>query len=234
MSEDGHTGSGNCGASKVPQQQQQQQLQSVAKYPSIVALAGRKQVGKNTAAEVLCSKAGFYPYAFADPLKKACALMFDLSPQQLEDQTLKETVDPRWGVSPRKIFQCVGTDLIRDQMGAVMDGLKIRSEDFWTHRFRMWHSERPPGQRTVITDLRFQSEVEVVHELGGIVILIERDTAPMSPFSHTADDDAVQLHQSERMEITPDYVIQNKGDVDALHRAVLSVLRAHRQTQMSM
>ena len=72
----------------------------------IIGLSGYKGSGKDTVADFLCEKYGFIKYGFADPIKEIAKIMFDFS----EDETLKEVVDERWGISPREFYQKFGTE----------------------------------------------------------------------------------------------------------------------------
>ena len=76
----------------------------------LIGVIGLKNSGKDTVGDYLVSQFGFTKYAFAHPVKQVCKTIFSLSDEQLEDRTLKEKKDPRWGISPREMFQRVGTD----------------------------------------------------------------------------------------------------------------------------
>jgi hypothetical protein len=77
----------------------------------VVGLGYKAQVGKDTAADYL---EGRHPgaakkVAFADKLKKITMDLFGLSHEQCYgSKEVKETIDPRYGKSPRQIMQEVG------------------------------------------------------------------------------------------------------------------------------
>ncbi|MCP4395678.1 MAG: hypothetical protein GY804_15630, partial [Alphaproteobacteria bacterium] len=65
----------------------------------IIALTGYKQAGKDSVAKTLIKEFGFTRYAFADVIRRCIGDIFLWSPEHMEKE--KETIDPRWGVSPR-------------------------------------------------------------------------------------------------------------------------------------
>ena len=176
----------------------------------LIGFAGAKGSGKDTAASELINEYGFKHWAFAGPLKEACGAMFHLSQEQLHGH-LKETPDPRWfGCTPRKIFQYVGTELFRDQLDQIMPGL---GNDVHIHSFKIWYQEHK-NENIVVTDVRFPNEVEAIHNLGGKVIRINRQT--------TGTEDGHASEQSFLLKV--DYDVSNNGSIEELHNGVLRAL----------
>lgn len=173
----------------------------------LIGLLGTKGSGKSTGANYLVSKFGFIEKSFADCLKKICQELFLFSDDQLYGtQEQKETPDPRWfNCSPRSAMQFIGTDLLRNQMEQIMPGI---GKNIFTHHFRIWYHEQiknNPDINVVISDVRFQNEVDFIHELGGIVIKI-----------HRPDIESSDNHQSEKENLTIcnyDYHIENNKTV---------------------
>jgi hypothetical protein len=139
----------------------------------LIGLMGSKGSGKDTVADHLVSKyANWTKRSMAEPLKRACQELFLFTDEQLYGtQAQKEQSDSKWfGCSPRKCLQYVGTDLLRDQMGKIMPGL---NQDIFIHHFKLWH-EQHLSYHVVVPDIRFENEVEMIHQLGGVVIKINR------------------------------------------------------------
>jgi len=80
---------------------------------TIIGLIGIKRSGKDTFADYIVEKYGYEKYSFAGPLKDACKIMFCLNNEQI-DGNLKEVIDPRFGISPRHMFQFMGTEVMRE------------------------------------------------------------------------------------------------------------------------
>lgn len=177
---------------------------------TIIGLCGNKRAGKDSFADHLISKyKTIQKYSFAGPLKKACQIMFCLSAEQI-DGTLKETVDKRWGLSPRQIFQTFGTDLIRNEYPKLVPGSKVEKigSSFWVYRFQIWYEnwiKENPKKVLIITDIRFPDEFEVLKNMGGTIIKITRP-------SYSINDN----HISEKniSKINGDYHIINEGTLN--------------------
>lgn len=160
---------------------------------TLIGLIGKSGSGKSTTASLLTRNYGFVEIAFADPLKEACQKLFLLSDQQingtLED---KETPDPRWfNCTPRRMFQFIGTDLLRNQLDAIMPGL---GKDVFVHHFKIWYQKQleiNKDIRVIISDVRFPNEADVIQELGGYLIKIERPD--FNPFGYQNSQ-----HESEQ------------------------------------
>ncbi|WP_430491712.1 deoxynucleotide monophosphate kinase [Pseudomonas fulva] len=79
----------------------------------VVGLAAKARSGKDTGAAMLLQHPEVTAYALADPLKRGCQALFNLSDSQTWDDNLKEIKVGAWGVSPREFFQRVGTEWMR-------------------------------------------------------------------------------------------------------------------------
>jgi len=145
---------------------------------NLIGLVGKKRVGKDTFADFLCKNHGYVKYSFAGPLKKACQEIFLLSDDQLETD-LKEVNDPRWGITPRKLFQQMGTEVFRNKIVDFFPEFADFGTKIWIYRFKLWFQEKikeNPNIKVIISDIRFEDEAEIVSELGGMLIKIARTT----------------------------------------------------------
>lgn len=141
---------------------------------NLIAFTGLPRSGKDSAADWLVLH-GYVRRAFSDPLKDAAAILLGREPWEMrgEQGFDREAVLTEWGFSTRDFLQRFGTEAMRNNFGA----------DFWIKHMR----NRIAGvERVVITDCRFDNEVELVHELGGIVVEIRRPGAAISS-AHVSD-----------------------------------------------
>lgn len=137
----------------------------------IIALTGKKRSGKDTAGSYLVDKYGFTKYAFAQPIKDICKIIFLWDERHIEGE-LKEVIDTRWGISPREAFQTIGTDIFRDTFPKLHKKFNyLIGMDIWIKRFIYWYQDNK-DKDIVITDLRFFNEAQILRELGGYIVKI--------------------------------------------------------------
>lgn len=165
----------------------------------IIGLGYKKQVGKDTVGKYLVGYYGFRRRAFADSVKSACQTLFGFTEGQMNLEHLKEEVDERWGITPRKAMQQVGSGM-----------RKIFGDDFWLRKLNI-----PKDTDIVITDIRHKNEFDFVCSNGGILIKITRS------------DIATDNHETETAldgETGWDYIIENKGSLEDLCNQVDAIM----------
>jgi hypothetical protein len=171
----------------------------------LIGLLGRKRVGKDTLANILINKYGFHQLVLADPLKEACRALFDFNDEQLYGD-LKETVDKNWGITPRKAFQYLGTDIIRNKFHELIPDIQ---DNFWIRRMivRYKKLQQIYGEDVdvVVSDLRFHNEINEIYKHNGIVIKIERN--------NKIEDDHISEKTIDSIN-TYDYLIKNDSSLD--------------------
>ena len=177
----------------------------------IIGITGRKFNGKDTIANYLRDNYDYHQIAFAEPLKESCRVLFGFTEEQLYG-SLKETSDPNWyNLTPRQVFQYMGTDIMRNQM----TGLSPEFEDkFWLkcleNKIKKILSEYP-NDCIVISDVRFPNEVEMIKKLGGTVIRVKRP--------NIENNNTFSAHASENMidELSVDYELINDTTREELY-----------------
>lgn len=128
----------------------------------LIALMGPAGSGKSTAAKYLETYYGARIYSFAQPLKELAMRTLDFTHDQcFGTQEQKETVDPRYGFSPRWFLQRLGTEGCRGTFGP----------NFWTD-LTINKIMRDKPSLAVIDDCRFRDETGAVHRVGGSVWML--------------------------------------------------------------
>lgn len=168
----------------------------------LVAFVGKARAGKDTAASHLRLEHGFARLAFADPLKRAAREMFGLSHGQTWGDDLKEVVIPLWNMTPRRMFQLLGTEASKPFFG----------EDIWIKRLAMHHEAIKDTDDVVITDCRFDSEADWVRANGGVIVEIRRGT--------TLQGEAAAHISEAGLRLPPDYIIDNTGTLEELYARI--------------
>ena len=156
----------------------------------LIGFAGYQGSGKDSCANILVEHHDFVKFAFADAVKASCKSLFDLSDDQLWGDS-KNTIDGRYGQSPRQLMQKLGTDFVRQMV----------RQSFWIDKFADWYETMEKD--VVVSDVRFQDEVDVIRRLGGKVYLVQRPANPKQDF-----------HCSEKSELLDvDDFIANDGSL---------------------
>ena len=177
----------------------------------LIGIAGPKGSGKDTfASRLKLHMPTAVVRAFAEPVKRTCQQMYLLSEEQLYDEAAKERLDERWNLTPRQMFQQVGTDYVRRQL----------DPNFWLKHFELWYSQHGElsnsqhGEQGVVLvpDVRFQNEVDFIHQLGGKVVYVYR------PFVHGADCHESEVSAVELQHI--DYTVNNCGTLANFYQEI--------------
>ena len=176
-----------------------------------IGFTGKAGAGKDTAESFLLSF-GYKRLAFADPLKEICRDLFELSEEQLhgslKDQEFTGSSLIKDGITPRKILQFFGTDIVRSQFGEILND----SGSFWIRQVSKKIIQEP-DKSFVFTDVCFENEAKFIHDLGGIVIKIRRPSVEKEDF-----------HESEKSISGYDYEIFN-DDLDEFRKEILKLSR---------
>jgi hypothetical protein len=168
----------------------------------VIGLGFTAQVGKDTAAEYLEKK---FPgrvkrVAFADKLKKIAMDLFGLSWEQCYgSQEIKETVDPRYGLTPREIMQGVG-----EKMREIYPEIWVDT----VFNATIPELEKQNYDCCVISDVRYPNEANKVHEVGGTVIKIARPGSGVTIGASHSSETAMRDYQNY------DFLIENTGELE--------------------
>ena len=201
----------------------------------IIGLVGLIGSGKGTVANMFVER-GCVEDSFAAPLKDLSASIFGWPRELMEGDTIesrdfRETADLYWGrkldipnFTPRLALQLIGTDVLRTHFDS----------NIWLHsleyRIRKQHADTPC---TVISDARFKNELDLIKEMGGVVIWVQRGELP--EWFETAKTDHTNavshkimktkyadVHESEWNWVgyPVDYIITNNGTIEDLEKQV--------------
>lgn len=178
----------------------------------LIGLSGAARSGKDTAAAAICMH---YDNAsirsFAKPLKDMLRVGLDWTDDHIEG-SLKEVIDLRYGFSPRKAMQTLGTEW-REALGC---------RDLWVN---VMQANLPDKGILVIPDCRFDREAEWVRKQGGAVIHIHRPNAL-----------TVLDHASERgisVDLI-DAVVHNDCPIEQFQARVLAAVDEHFTGQLAL
>jgi len=171
--------------------------------PMLIGISGKAQSGKDTLGKFLCDEYHCMHYYFAKPLKEGAKVMFNLTDDQIAN---KEVPIEPWGISPRKIYQVLGTEVGRGIDPAI-----------WIKNAEMF-IKKNPGFTVVITDVRFDNEATFIRNRGGFVINIVRE-----------QNDIVENRHSSEGGLTPDNVdlyVHNNGTIEDMCNEVTYMIQS--------
>lgn len=189
----------------------------------VLGLCGAIGSGKSTAAAYLRTL-GFEEFIFADAIKKI-GLAFGFAPSALYGtQAQKTEIHPLWGISGRDFMQRFGTEICRDVLPQVIPEMHSP----WI-RLLAWQTRGQP--RVVISDVRFPDEAALVRKHGGYLVSLRR-TPTRGPKSFLAS--ALPEHISETQIVTPHYIVNNTGTLQALNQALQYIIRLGTREQVHL
>jgi hypothetical protein len=197
----------------------------------IIGISGLIGSGKDTVAQYLVDQHGYTRQSWAGSVKDAVASIFGWDRQLLEGDTAesrawRERVDSWWShrlgipnFSPRYALQYVATDLFRDKL----------HQDIWiaSLEYKLVSSRGD----VVISDCRFQNELDTIRRLGGVCIRVVRGSDP--PWVELARNDFnkfreayPQIHPSEYSSVGLyyDYVLENNDTLEQLYSNINDLL----------
>lgn len=154
----------------------------MSNLPFLIGLHGKAGAGKDTFAQIVAAKYHYNIASFAAPLKKAVSILFDVPETVLADRNSKDNRNPYWNLTYRQMMQFTGTEAIRKTFG----------EDFWIRRLIAVLINAPP-RPVIITDCRFQNEVDFILKWGCIVHIVREDNPYAAAASGHASEEDLNL-----------------------------------------
>lgn len=206
--------------------------------PRVIGVNGFAGSGKDTVAQYFIQNHGYRRISMADAVKDVLTVVFGWDRQMLQGDTpesrkWREQPDPYWSevmgedFTPRLAMQRTGTELFRNTMHT----------DIWCHVVRRQILSN--NDKWIIPDLRFSNEIDIVQDLDGDMIEVQRGEQPVWYKNaseqnitdyHLGPDNHItvrmemmypDLHPSEYKWIginNPKYILNNNGTLDDLYR----------------
>lgn len=182
----------------------------------IIAFLGQKHSGKDTCAEYLIKNYNFKRYAFGDPVKEVCRILFGFNDEQLYGSK-KEEYDTRLNITPRETFQKIGTEFGQYIIHEILPNLNIEKRTLWTRIL----DDIDKSAHIVISDVRFQHEIDAIKKNGGIIIKIDRNTIQNDFNNHASEQEIFNISSS-----FINFTIENNGSLNELYENLFSILKS--------
>lgn len=211
---------------------------SSSKAPTIIAISGWKRSGKDTVASYLIENYGAKRIAFADPLKDLVSELFELDRSSIDDPFQKEAPMLDLEVNPKDMFSLTVADFMtkefRHDNGDYVDNLGEFRPAYWTRRalcilvgstmrtvdsdfwVKKAVAQTEPGKLYVISDARYQNEIESLKRTGAHVISVRINRFDNSPSKDPSERDLDNYDF--------DVVLSNRQTVQDLYYSIESCL----------
>lgn len=175
----------------------------------LIALAGAKGSGKDTAGAYLFDRYAAQQVAFADPIKDEINHIFNLNDENYNQYDLFKRSDISFTLPGHLSHTVPGRNVVRE-IGMLMRRYNVNQftdyvEEAYNHYAGI----------TVVTDLRFPNEMSMVRKNKGISIRIDRKGCDY--------DGHVTETGFSNLEV--DYVIDNDGSVQDLYAKLDSIMK---------
>lgn len=170
--------------------------------PELVGLWGYAGSGKDTAAEALVAD-GWRRDAFADRMRTA---LYALNPKVVGSARVSDLVaDFGWDRAKR---ECLEVRELLQRFGTEA-GRSVLGENVWVDALMR---NVQPGERVVVTDMRFPNELAAIRGAGGLTVaILRRDYGPVN--GHVSETALADLGLF-------DVVLENDGTVADLHEQI--------------
>lgn len=168
------------------------------KLPFLIGIAGPIGSGKDTAAIFLAQVLTAGRYSFAEPMREAVSLIFDIPVHELTSQEGKTLYDDYWGFTHRNLLRLLGNDAMKPVFG----------DDIWVKRAEL-ALRKMAEEIVVISDVRFDLEADFIRRSGGFIIHLDRPNNPLAgQMSAHASDQGITMSESDL------YVCNDRGIVE--------------------
>lgn len=179
----------------------------------LIAVTGAKGSGKDTLAKVFKNR-NFHVIKFADTLKDMLRTLYRSA--GVDSETIERKVEGDLKETPCEILNGATPRWAMQSLGTEWAKMVDPTHTIWSNIFRNKVSGLlKEGIPIICTDLRFQHEAEVVRDLAGHVVRVDRP-------GHEVDDD----HPSEKEmnKIQVDVTVGNETSIRMLQEKARKLL----------
>lgn len=193
----------------------------------MIGLCAQSRMGKDTVAEIMMElRTEYKTIAFGNELKKLISIYFEIPLQEIEEYKTTLTIHPNIKVPMRKTLQLVG------------ETMRQVNPDVWVKNAL----KNIPTETCIITDVRYQNEMESILERNGVLVLLGRSKY-LSEDPHPSESglqDAIKwflTNTSENLIIVKNqpnvpeefkkfsYFLRNDGSLEDLRKHILRLCK---------
>lgn len=182
----------------------------------LIGIIGAIGSGKDTCADYLIKNYSYEKLSFAKKVKDVASVVFGWDRDMVEGGTKasrewREQVDPYWNITPRQALQKIGTEMFR----------KYIDDNVWVKAVvKEMGTNQYVKSKIVITDCRFENEIQAIKDQGGKILYIQRGEKPewaSKPFDpnsgiHITDWNVYQFKEKA------DHCLENNSSLEDLYK----------------
>jgi len=174
---------------------------------NLICIIGNIGVGKSTVAEILKNN-DYVELTFASPVKDiALILGFDYK-DVYGTQEDKLKINDFWSVSGREFMQKFATDIMRNKLNKHID-LNLDRKTIWVRLCEKKIIDLlNNNKKIIVSDGRFPDEIDMIKQLGGKIIKIQRSNNIYKIINHESENYIDKINA--------DIVINNDGSITDL------------------
>lgn len=166
----------------------------------LVCVCGFKHSGKDYLADELVRNHGFVKMSIAYRLKDAMKSLFNFTDEQVHG-SMKEVVDPNWGITPRRAMEFVGTEFFQYEIQKHLCGI---GRTFWIKSLVPELRETLRVYPVVISDMRFVHEFqELKDQFDPIFVRVHNPKVGLSS-SHISESEHLRIKCTHEFVNNPD------------------------------
>lgn len=180
---------------------------------NLICIIGNIGVGKSTVADII-KKYDYTELTFAGPVKEIGLILGFDHKNLYGSQEDKLELNNFWGVSGREFMQKFATNIMRDELSNHIN-MNMDGKTIWV---RLCEKKilnlMEQNKKILVSDGRFPDEIDMIKNLGGIIIKINR--------KNKYD---IQ-HQSESYidKLKADFIINNDGTLEELEENIIKII----------
>lgn len=180
---------------------------------NLVCIIGNIGVGKSTVAEIF-KQNDYVDLTFADPVKQIGLILGFEHNELYGSQEDKLKINDFWGVSGREFMQKFATNLMRNELPKHIN-MNMNNKTIWVRLCQKKIIDLlNENKKIIVSDGRFIDEINMIKEMGGIIIKIIRNN----------NYDIHHESESYISKLNADIEIENNGDIADLNKKIYDII----------
>jgi len=180
---------------------------------NLICIIGNIGVGKSTVAEIF-KQNEYVELTFADPVKQIGLILGFEQEELYGSQEKKLKLNDFWGVSGREFMQKFATNIMRNELPKHIN-MNMDNKTVWVRLCqKKINNLLKQNKKVIVSDGRFPDEINMIKEMGGIIIKIVRNN----------NYDIHHESESYISKLNADIIIDNNGNIDELNKKISLII----------